>query len=787
MFTHFLKIFLRTSLKSGGYSFINISGLAVGISCGIFIMLWVVDEISFDNFQLNKEKIYKVIGNHTFPDGIQTVDNTPGPLGPALAELPEVEASCRLVFRDRTLLHYNDKSIYENAVYADASAFKIFTLPILNGDPRYPLSDNNSVAISQKLARKYFNNEDPIGKVFRVNNTYDAKISAVFNDVPENSSLRFDLVIPYEVYAKTDPYNQEWGGWTGGLSFVKLYEGVNLEELNKKIHEKYTKPNIWVRWDPNVELFLYPMSAWRLHDNFENGKAAGGRITYVILFSVVAIFILLMACVNFMNLSTARSMNRAKEIGVRKVVGAARRSLISQLLLESMLISFVSLSIAVVIVHLLLPAFNELTGKQIEMDYTAPWILLGLIGITSFAGLIAGSYPAFLLSSFRPVSILKGTFAGLRGSGLRKALVVFQFSLSVMLIIGAVIVHQQVNYMKTKNLGFDKNNVFYINSNADLRKSFDGFKNEAIQNNSVKMVAQSDSNPMELFSGIVLSDNAWPGKTKEDNLVFKFIQCDHDLLPSLGFTFLKGRNFSREFPSDSNNYIINEEAARRMKLSDPIGQELVAPRKGQIVGIINDFHCAGLKGPIEPVIIALRPQVTDRIFVRYESGHLDEAMNHINTVYKKFEPNFPLEYAFMDESFGRLYQSEIMVGKLSTCFTWMAIFISCLGLFGLASFTAEKRTKEIGIRKVMGATVTELILLLCKDFIRLIAIALVIGLPLAWWAMQEFLSGYAFHTELGIAVFLITALSTIAMVILTVSYQSARTANANPVKSLRTE
>jgi len=787
MFNHFFKVFIRNSLKNGGYSIINISGLATGLACSIFILLWVIDEISFDDFHEHKDRIFKVMANHDFDEGTQTYDDSPGPLAAALKTLPEVEESCRLAFGNKVLLQYEDKSIYENAIYADPGVFQVFTIAIRSGDPDNLISDNNSIAISQSLAKKYFSDESPIGKIFRMDNTLDAKVNAVFDDLPENSSIQFDLIIPYQVYAKSDPYNDEWGAWTGGVTYAKLQEGANVEVVNKKIHDAFTKPNIWVRWDSNVELFLFPMADWRLHSNFQDGKQAGGRIKYVTAFTAVAVFILLIACINFINLATARSIGRSREIGVRKVVGAARMSLIKQFIGESVLISFISLFFALLFVHLLLPLFNDLTGKQAFVNYANPSIAGGLVAITLLTGLIAGSYPAFLLSSFKPVEVLKGKNSGLSGAGLRKALVVFQFSLSIVLIICAGIIYQQIDYMKTKELGFDKDNVFYFSSNRHLQKHFDSFRNDLLQNPAVKTVARSNANPMDVFSGIVLADNAWPGKTKEDDIAFKLLRCDYDLLPCLDFTLLDGRNFSKDFPADSNNYIISETAALSMNLTDPVGQYLIAPRKGQIIGVIKDFHSTSMRGPIEPVIISLEPERASQVFVRYERGQLERAMESVESAYKPFAQGSPLEYAFMDQTFTRQYQDEITAGKLSTCFMVMAIFISCLGLFGLSAFTTGQRAKEIGVRKVMGATTAGLISMLCGVFIRPVLLSLLISLPVAWWIMKQFLDGYAFHASPGIGIFLTTAVLVTLIAMLTVSFQTTRAAMADPIKSLRSE
>lgn len=788
MFNHFFKIFYRTTLKNGTYSLINVSGLAVGLASSILILLWVIDEVTFDQFHKDKERIFKIMGNHTYPDNTATMEATPGPLAVALKELPEIEESCHFTDQGgRILFASKDKSLYEEGIYGESSMFKIFTIPLVGGSHIDPLPDNNSIAISQKLAAKHFGNEDPIGKTFRLDNKFDVKVTALFADLPENSTLRFEFVLPYALYAKEDQYNQEWGAWTGGLSFVKLRADANKIVVDKKINELFTKPKIWPRWDTNVELFLFSMNDWRLRNDFKNGKQERGRINYVRAFSLVSIFLLLIACINFMNLATARSISRSREVGVRKVVGAGRQSLIGQFIGESILISAISLVVSLMVVQLLLPAFNELTGKQLTINYSNPIVYVALVGITIITGFIAGSYPAFFLSSLKAIQVMKGKLSGLGGTDVRKCLVVFQFSLSVILIIGSMVVYKQINYMRNKNLGFDRENIFYIRVNDALKNNFVAFRDEALQNPSVKFVARSDDNPMDIFGGIVLADNAWPGKTKEDNIAFKFLQCDTDLLPALRFTFMEGRNFSGEFISDSANYIITDEAARRMKLGDPVGQFLIGPTKGNIIGVVKDFHSSGFQRPIGPVIIALNPQAARRIFIRYESGSLEIALKHIQNVYQKFSPDFPIEYKFMDETFGQQYQNEILIGKLATCFTVMAVFISCLGLFGLASFTAERRSKEISIRKVLGATVSQMIILLCRDFVILIVIALTVGLPIAWWGMQRFLTTFAFRTEPSISLFAITALSMLLIALATVSFQSAKAALADPAETLKSE
>jgi putative ABC transport system permease protein len=787
MFRHFLKVFYRTSLKSGVYSIVNITGLAVGLSCSIFILLWIIDEVTFDHFHTDKEKIFRIMVNSTYADGniFTFPGSTPGPMPDALKELPEIEEVCP-VWNDRALFYSEDRSIFEEGVYSTSVIFKLFTFPIVEGDQINPISDNNAVAISQKMATKYFGGESAIGKIFRIDDKLDVKVTAVFQDIPGNSSLKFDFVLPFEIHAREVPWRNEWGGFDAP-AYVKLHDKNSRETVDRKIFNLFTKPKVWPSWGSNVNFFLYPFSDLHLYGDFENGKQNGGRITYIRIFGMVGIFILVIACINFMNMATARSVSRSKEVGVRKVVGAGRQSIINQFMGESMLTAFISLSAALLMVQLFLPVFNDLTEKKLRIDYADSILAASLLGITLFAGLLAGSYPAIFLSSLKAVHVLKGKFSGLTGAGVRKALIVFQFSLSVILIFCALVIYQQIGFMRDKNLGFDRANLFSINNTAGLRKNFEAFRNEMLQNRAIRSVSQADANPMQIFTDVELAEGAWPGKEKGNDIAFKRLQCDYDLLPSLGFTFVAGRNFSHEFPADSNNFIITEEAARQMQLSDPVGQSLKVDRAGQIIGVVKDFHSVGLNFPMQPVIIALRPEKTDRIFIGYEPGQIQEVIRDVQQIVKKYERDFPMEYTFMDDVFERQYKSEIMTGKLSICFTSMAIFISCLGLFGLASFMAERRSKEISVRKVLGATASQVVVMLCKDFVLLVFIALIIALPVAWLGMQEFLKMYAYHVDLNAGVFAITAMSLVIVALITVSFQSIRAAFANPAKNLRSE
>ncbi len=787
MLDHFFKIFIRTTLKNKSYSFINISGLAVGLACSIFTLLWVMDEFAYDHFHESKEQVYTFRVNSSYTDGVFTFAGTSGRLAEGMKEFPEVEQSARSVPQDKLLVNFKDQSFYEQGLYADASFFNIFTFPLKEGNAFDQLPDANAVVISDKLAKKYFGNESAIGKMIKINNRYDVRVTAVVKDLPSQSSIQFQLLLPYSIYSKTDPYNEEWGAWTGGDTYVKLRAGTDKTLLEQKISKQITHPKIWPRWGNNVELVLLPLTDWHLFGNFENGKQSGGRIEYVKAFGLIAIFILLIACVNFMNLATARSVSRSKEIGVRKVIGAARQSLAGQFLGESVLISFISLLVALGIVHLLLPSFNSLTDKNVIIDYTNPIVLFGFTGIALLTGLIAGSYPAFFLSSLRVIQILKDKLSGASGAGVRKTLVVFQFSLSVILIICAIVVYRQIEYMRDKNLGFDKENVFYVKASESLSKNYEAFRQELMSQPGIRSVSRAADEPMNIQTGLEMSDDGWRGKTKEDNVRFQWQFCDKDFLSAFRFGLVDGRMFSDESAADSTNYIINEEAARRMRLDHPVGEILKVDRKGTIIGVVKDFHSKGLDQPIQPVIISMRPRRANQLFIHYEKNQLTEVMSQVTATYKKLEPDFPMEYTFLDDSFDQQYKNEILIGKLSTYFMVVALFISCLGLFGLASFTAERRVKEIGIRKVMGATVSQLIALLCRDFMRLIFIALLIGFPLAWWAGTLFLERYSFRTDFSVYIFVMTGAALLVIALLTVSYQSAKAALRNPVKSLGSE
>ncbi len=785
MLRNYIKSSLRNIIRHKGYTFINISGLTVGMATSIFIFLWVMDELSFDKFHVNKDRIYRAMKNATYSDGkIETTWSTPMRLADVmLAEVPEIDQTMRATYGQNFLIRFGEKAIYEEGLYADSTLFSIFTFPIIAGDANNPLPDIKSVAISQKLAIKFFEDENPIGQVLRVAQKYDLKVTAVFANVPENSTLQFDFAIPFEVWEKENSWAENWGN-NGMQTFVSIKPGTSPEAVNEKIDSL-----IWKHCNGcgNVA-YLFPYTKMRLKAEFENGKSTGGRIDYVISFGMVAIIILSIACINFMNLATARASTRSREVGIRKVIGAQRRGLITQFMGESLMLSFTALIFALGLVQIMLPVFNSLTNKTIHVPFQDTTFMLGLLAIALFCGITSGSYPAFFLSSFKPASVLKGVSnAALSGGGLRKTLVVIQFVVSVVLIVGSIVVYSQITYIRDKNLGFEKENVIILNQFEGVYKNQEAFKNELLQHPQIKNVGIGGHNPFGVYNST--NDPVWPGKPDGFSVTFRVIQCDQGFIPTLNMKILEGGNFSDNYKQDSANYIINEKAMEVMGLTpdNVIGTSLeMWSGKGKIIGLANDFNNQNLHEQIEPLIFVYGPRQTWRIFVKIE-GYVTDAIAHIKKTHMKFDPDYPFEFLFLDEEFNKEYRSEEVLGKLCLSFTLVAVLISCLGLFGLASFTAERRQKELGVRKILGATMAQLVIMLCSDFAKLVVIGLVIGCPVAWYLASEYLSGFAFHAELGFWIFGATALGTLSIALITVAYQAARASLANPVESLRSE
>jgi hypothetical protein len=657
----------------------------------------------------------------------------------------------------------------------------MFTFPITQGDARNPLPHLNAIAISERVAKKHFPGEDALGKILHVDQKRDHVVTAVFADVPKNSELQFDYVIPFGVWRNENQWVDHWGN-TGMQMLASLKPGTDPEQANQKVAGLIRKNCS----DCHSTVFLFPYTKLRLYGTFDGGHNTAGRIDYILSLSLVAVIILVIACINFMNLATARAATRSREVGVRKVIGAKRLGLIVQFTGESVVLSFIALAFSLMLVQVFLPFFNTIAGKSIVLNFADPLFLTGILAITILSGLLAGSYPAFFLSSFNPAKVLKGTTM-LSGGRLRKTLVVVQFVASTVLTIGSIIVYNQIEYIRNVNLGFNKENVIILDQFDGVLRNQDAFRQELLQNPSVTAVSFAGHHPFNIQQRT--TDPSWPGKNEEDDISFNVMQCDHAFVPLMDMTLLDGRNFTDMHRQDSTNVLVNEQAMRAMGFTreNIIGTTFTMWGKtGKVIGLVKDFNNLNLREAIAPQVFLLDQQATWRVFIKIK-GPATEALRYIEQIKRKYDPAYPFEYAFLDEEFNKEYRSEEVTGKLSLGFTVIAVLISCLGLFGLASFTAERRMKELGIRKVFGASPLNLVTLLCGDFTKLVIISLLIGCPAAWYLAAGYLARYTFHPDLNASVFLIAATSTLLIALLTVLYQSLKASVANPVDSLRSE
>jgi putative ABC transport system permease protein len=785
MLKNYLKTSLRNLLRHKSYSFINVLGLTVGLVTSIFIFLWIIDELSFDRFHSNTDRIFKVMVNNAYPDGkIETYPATPSKLKDVLVrEIPEVELAAQYSMETEVLVKHEANAFNEIGIYADPTLFRILSFPIVKGSETSPLTDIKSIAISERLAEKLFDNENPIGKSLNLGASHELIVTSVFANIPEHSTLQFDFVASFEIFTNENPWTQHWGSG-GTRTTVLLKSAAFADRANQKI-AGLIKNNCP---DCTTSAFLFPYVKSRLYNEFENGKNAGGRIQQIYLFGAVAILILMMACINFTNLSTARATSRSREVGIRKSIGAQKNSLVAQFISESMLLSFIALIFAIGIVQLLLPFFNEVTTKSISLDISNPVFLAGVLGITATCGLLAGSYPAFVLSRFNPVKVLKGdTQLGLTGNTLRKSLVIIQFTTSVILVVGSIAVYQQIAFISEKNLGFDKENIIVVDQNDGIVKSYAAIKNDLQQLASVDGIAFGGNNIFTI--PITTTDPVWSGKPDNSSILFKIYRCDAEFIPTLNIKIERGRNFIDR--QDASNYLINRKAAEVMGLSleNAVGSELeMWNGKGKIIGITEDFHNDNLKFGIEPMIFMYSENLGSHYFIKLASSlPVAENIRLVEDIFRKHNPDYPFEFVFLDEVFNQEYQTEAVIGKLSLSFTIIAVLLSCLGLFGLASFNAERRTKELGIRRVMGASVENLVMMLCGDFTSLVIVSLFLGFPVSWFLIREYLSGYTFHAEISWSIYMLTSVAMLIIVMLSVGYQSVKAAMSNPVDSLRNE
>ena len=782
MIRHYFKLAWRNLLKNKVYTFINIAGLALGMACAILIALWVRDERSYDQFHTNGAKLCLVMAKVNWGSP-EIFSNTPAPLNAALKKgLPDVKYAATL-FPDNILLNANDKHFKEQGYYATPDFLHMFSFPLVKGDVATALSSIKGIVITQKMAFKYFGSDDPIGKTITINNADPFVVTAVVQNPPTNSSLQFDWLIPFDYYRKKNDGLNSWGSYSAFL-YVQLAEGATVDKVNQKLKGFLQKAKGDQTKD---EIFFQPFPDLYLHGNFDDaGKPVGGRIEYVRLFSIIAIFVLLIACINFMNLSTARSARRIKEVGIRKIVGAGRRLIIFQFLGEAFLFTLFAAGLALLVVVLALPYFNAFTGKTLKLNFSDQSLLLSLLLITLVTGLIAGSYPAFFLSSFKPMQVLRSTLArSVSTVLLRKGLVVFQFTLSILLIVGTIIVSQQLEYIRNKNIGIDKEHLLTLPAEGGLNKHSNAFQNDLSRSPGISGVTSSGSSPIEINS--LSADLDWPGKAPNAMVSISADAVGYDYLQTIGAPLAAGRDFSRD-RADSNNYIINESAVRLMNLKDPIGQPIsFSNGKGHIIGVVKDFHLHSLLGPITPLILCLQPANAYLFLVRTEKGRTQEAIASLHNAFEKYNPDYPFEFHFMDQLYEETYTNQKIEGYMVRLFAMIAVFVSCLGLFALATFTAEQRTKEIGIRKVLGASVTNITTLLSKEFMRLVGLAILIATPMAWWAGSSWLAKFAYRISIDWFVFALAGVMAIFIALATVSFQAIKAAMANPIKGLRSE
>lgn len=783
MLQNYFKIAIRSLLKNKLFSFINIFGLALGMTCSLLIWLWVRDEVSFNSFYPGLKEIYFVRSGFEGNGQSGVGDATPSPWTEALEKgVPEIEAITKITWNRELLLKAGEKSTKEDGIYASKDFFKVFRTPFVAGSAGKAIDQPASIAISRKLADKYFGSTNAIGKTMRLDNAKDLTVSAVFENIPANSSLHFDWIVNFAVQ------EQDWMKWWGNSSFrtfAALKPGSDPAKAEKTMRDviKKTAP-------PQFGSFplLQSLADVYLHSEYTGLKPTGGRIEYVRIFSIVAVFILLIACVNFMNLATARSVKRAREVGVRKVVGAEKKFLVLQFLGESLIVSTMAAALALIFVFALLPVFNEVVKKEIVLNLTDPMLWAAVLGLVTVTGLVAGSYPALYLSALQPVRILKGRLSFTNSSlYLRKGLVVFQFCISIFLIIGMLVIGDQMNYIQTKRLGIDRENVVYLPLEGELTNKIEAFRQEILSSPAVASATTTGSIPTDITGNS--GDLDWPGRNKNvDNTVYATF-VGYDFAKTMNIQMADGRDFSKDFAADTANYIINEATARMMKMKDPVGRQVKFwMGNGTIVGVMKDFHIASLHTDIKPLILVFYKGLnTEYLMVRTQPGQTQRALAHMESVTKSFNPNYPFNYRFLDEQFEQMYRSEMIIHTLIRFFGVLAIIISCLGLLGLAAFTAEQRTKEIGIRKVLGANVANVVALLSKDFIVLVLFAIVIATPVAWYIMNIWLRDFAYHIDISWGVLAGAGLLATAIALLTVSFQSIGAALANPVKSLKAE
>ena len=788
MFKNYLKIAWRSIVKNKLYSAINIGGLGVGMAVSFMLLLYVYNEFTYDGFHENKDRLYKVMRNQPSNGVINTGDATPVQVAGALQkDYPEVEYAARSNWPYDQLFNYKNKPLKVNTFAADEAFLNMFTLDFVKGNKKDAFKDMSSVIMSESAVKALFGDADPIGQTVKLNGSRLVKVSAVYKDLPRNSTFRFNAMIPWKLYEADNGWirTSGWGNYSF-VTYVMLKPGANVDKLNpelKKLIGRYDDHN------KENQLFLFPFAKWHLHSDFKNGVNTGGAIEYVRLFLFLAIGILLIACINFMNLSTARSERRSREVGIRKVVGARRIAIIQQFLGESTLTAILSLILALVLMTLTLIYFNEIIHKQLIIPYSNPWAWAAAIAVTLTTGLLAGSYPALFLSSFKPIKVLKGTNkAGKTTLHSRQVLVIVQFVFATCLILSSILIYKQINYIKDRPVGYVQNGLIELSLDGNLYKEYENFRTDII--NAGAAVDAAETSGSIANNGSSSWGIKWAGQLPgEDKIPIDQIVTSFNFISTYKLELVKGRDYIPGRMADSLSLIMNESAVKLMRLKEPLGQIVRwQGRNCTVVGVVKDFVWGSPYEPVKPAIIGFDKGWANSLGVRLNpKASISKSLATIGNIYKKYNPEYPFEYRFVDENFGGKFANEKLLGTLSSSFTVLAIIISCLGLFGLASFSAEQRKKEISIRKVLGASISSLWFNLSKEFLILVTISFLIGSAISWYYMDQWLQHYTYRTGISIWVFLATIAISLLVCMVTVSWQAIKAALSNPVKSLKNE
>lgn len=785
MIKNYLKIAWRNLWKNKTTSFINLFGLAIGMAGVILISTWVQNELSFEQFHANKENLYKVYNRSIGPGEISTWDVTSGPMGKALEkDFPEVKNTARIYWSTDLLFNYGDKNIKAKGNEVDKPFLTMFTFPLLEGDPAHALDDVNNIVLSEKFAKNLFGKTDAMNKIIKIDNKKSYKVTGILKDLPNNTEFNFDFLLSLANNEKA--YGGESWETNTFYTYVQLKPNTDIAKFNDKIKNEILRHSP----EAGAQIFLYPISKWHLYSRFENGRVAGGRIEIVNLLMLIGGLILLIACINFMNLSTAQSQKRAKEVGVRKVIGAGKGRLIGQFLSESILVAFIAGLLAIGIVQLSISSFNRVIDKSLSINYANPVLWLSLLGFTLFTGLLAGSYPAFFLSSFKPVKVLKGSFKGTQNIfNPRKILVVLQFSVAIVLVVSTLVIYRQIQFVQSRDKGYNVSNLVEVPIEGDIEKNYDLIKTELI--NSGAVTAISKTGISVTLDGSTGGGFKWDGMDENlENLNFSIYRSGGDLIKTMGMKLEGGRDIDFiNYPGDSSSVMINETAVKSMGIKDPIGKII---RHGEkpltIVGVFKDFIIGSPYNEVNPmIVIGYQKFNFNTVFRLSDQNSIAKNLNTTENIFKKYNPAYPFTFKFVDQEYAQNFKDEQQTGSLAALFAGLTIFISCLGLFGLAAYMAENRSKEIGIRKVLGASVTGIARMLSREFVMLVTISLVIATPVAWLLMSKWLQNYTYRIKMTWEIFLVAGVVAILVAVLTVSFQAIKAAVANPVKSLRNE